>query len=82
MELIRGDVSSTLGACLANAFLLDLKAMDLLKPDLDVKQIIVDKSKMDREKARIIVKVMKSTMRIWKILSVLGKIEKVTMALC
>jgi hypothetical protein len=30
--------------------------MNLLKPGLDVKQIIVDKSKMDREKARMKVK--------------------------
>lgn len=56
MELIRGDVSSNLGASLANAFLLDLQAMDLLKPGLDVKQIIVDKSKIDREKDRMKVK--------------------------
>lgn len=50
MELIRGDVSSSLGASLA--LLLDLQAMDLLKPDLDVKHIIVDKWKMDREKTK------------------------------
>lgn len=53
MELIRGDVSSNLGACLANAFLLDLKHMGLLHPKLNLKDIILDKSKIDREKARI-----------------------------
>lgn len=53
MELIRGDVSSRLGASLANAFLLDLQAMDLLKPGLDVGQIIMDKCKIDREKKRM-----------------------------
>ena len=50
MELIRGDISSNLGANLGNAFLLDLQAMNLLKPDLDLKQIFLDKSKIDREK--------------------------------
>ena len=53
MELIRSDVSSNLGANLANAFLLDLKAMGLLKPGLNVKQIYLDKSKIDREKNRM-----------------------------
>jgi hypothetical protein len=53
MELIRGDVSSRLGASLANAFLLDLQAMNVLKPGLDVGQIILDKCKIDREKNRM-----------------------------
>lgn len=53
MELMRGDVSSRLGASLANALLLDLQSMDLLKPGLDVKDILTDKSKIDREKGRI-----------------------------
>jgi hypothetical protein len=44
MELIRSDVSSNVGASLANAVLLDLQAMDLLKPGLDTQQIIIDKS--------------------------------------
>ena len=46
MELIRGDVSSRLGASLANAFLFDLQAMDVLKPGLDVGQIMLDKCKL------------------------------------
>ena len=33
---LRGDVSSNLGACLANAFLLDLKHMGLLHPKLNL----------------------------------------------
>ncbi|CAI9727512.1 Hypothetical predicted protein [Octopus vulgaris] len=56
MKLIRGDASSSLEACLANALLLDLQAMDLLKPGLGMKQIIVDKLKLDREKDRMKVK--------------------------
>ena len=52
MELIRGNVSSNLGASLANALLLDLQAVDLLRPGVDVK----DKSKIDKEKSRMKVK--------------------------
>ena len=50
IELIRGNVSSNLGASLANALLLDLQAMDLLRPGADVKDVALDKSKIDREK--------------------------------
>jgi hypothetical protein len=53
MELIRGEVSSRIGASIANAFLLDLQAMDVLKSGLDVGQIILDKGKIDREKNRM-----------------------------
>ena len=53
MELIRGDVSSNLGASIANGFLLDLQDMGLLHPNLDLDNIIIDKSKIDREKARM-----------------------------
>ena len=56
MELIRGNVSSNLGASLANALLLDLQAMDLLRPGVDVKGVALDKSKIDREKSRMKVK--------------------------
>ena len=48
MELIRGNVSSNLGASLANALLLDLQAMDLLRPGVDVKDVALHKSKTDR----------------------------------
>jgi hypothetical protein len=53
MELIRGHVSSNLGAALANAFLQDLEVMNLLKTGIDAKHLLVDKSKIDREKARM-----------------------------
>ena len=57
MELIRGNVSSNLGASLANyALLLDLQAMDLLRPGVDVKDVALHKSKIDREKSRMKVK--------------------------
>ena len=53
MDLIRCDVSSSLGACLANTFLLDLKDMNFLNPSILLKDIIQDRSKIDREKARV-----------------------------
>ncbi|KAK6168780.1 hypothetical protein SNE40_019962 [Patella caerulea] len=57
MALIRADPSSNVGASLANAFLMDLKAAKLLVPDLNVEQFnVVDKSKLDREKARVKIK--------------------------
>ncbi|KAL7645869.1 UNVERIFIED_CONTAM: hypothetical protein RMT77_002766 [Armadillidium vulgare] len=53
MELIRCEISSKIEENLANALLLDLKAMNLLGPSVDVKQKMIDKSKLDREKERI-----------------------------
>jgi len=53
MELIRGDVSSSLGASLGNALMLDLHSMGLFKLSVDLAQIFLDKSKIDREKARV-----------------------------
>ena len=82
MELIRGDDSSSLGASLANAPLLDLQAMDLLKPGFDVEQIIVDKLKMDREKERMKVQSNeKHKERLEKLIciGVDGKIDKETL---
>ena len=52
-NLFGGDVSSNLGDCLANAFLLDLKDIGFLYPSIPLKDIILDKSKIDREKARV-----------------------------
>ena len=49
-------MSSDPGASLANALLLDLQAMDLLRPGFDVKDVVLDKSKLDREKGRMKVK--------------------------
>ena len=53
MELVRGDVSSRLGASLGNALMLDLHAMGLFKSSVNLKQIFTDKSKIDAEKARV-----------------------------
>ena len=53
MELVRGDVSSRLGASLGNALILDLRAMGLFKSSVNLKQSFMDKSKIDREKARV-----------------------------
>ena len=38
---------------LANALLLDLKAMGLLIPSINIKDIIVDKCKADRPKTKV-----------------------------
>ena len=43
LELVRGDISSNLGGGLANALLLDLRAMGLLIPNIDIKNIYMDK---------------------------------------
>lgn len=51
IELTRDDISSSLEACLTNAFLLDLQHMGLLHLSINLINII-DKSKIDREKAR------------------------------
>jgi hypothetical protein len=53
LELIRADVSSSIGASLANAFLLDLQAVGLLWPNLNLDTVFIDKSKIDREKTRV-----------------------------
>ena len=55
MELVRGDVSSRLGANLANAIFKDLEAAGYLTPK-DVKDIILDKCKVDRAKEKTKVK--------------------------
>ena len=51
LELVRGDCSSSLGAALGNALLHDIR--HLLKPDVDLRHIIMDKAKLDRAKAKI-----------------------------
>lgn len=51
MELIKGYVSSNLRAWLANAFLLNLQDMCFLHTSINLKDIIIDKSKIAREKA-------------------------------
>ena len=52
MELGGGEVSSNLGACLVNTFLLDLQVMDFLNPSISLKDIILDKSKINWEKSK------------------------------
>ena len=52
MELIRGDVSSNLEACLADSFALDLQDMGFLNPSIPLEDIL-DKFKIDRENVRV-----------------------------
>jgi hypothetical protein len=51
MELVRGECSSTLGAALGNALLHDIR--HLLRPEVDVSSIMMDKCKLDRAKAKV-----------------------------
>ena len=52
MELVRGKCSSTLGVSLTNALIPDLK---LFFKDVDFNHIMLDKSKLDRAKAKVCV---------------------------
>ena len=51
MELIHGDVSSSVGAALGNALLHDIK--HLIQPKVDLNQILMDKSEVDRAKSKV-----------------------------
>ena len=51
MELIRGDLSSSLGAALGNASLFDIK--HLFQPHVDINEILIDMSKIDRAKSKV-----------------------------
>lgn len=51
MELVRGECSSTLGAALGNALLQDIK--HLLRPEVDANNLMMDKCKLDRAKAKV-----------------------------
>ncbi|CAI9720747.1 Hypothetical predicted protein [Octopus vulgaris] len=53
MELISGDVSSSLGASFANALFLDLQAMDLLKSGLDVKKIMINRNCTEKNTMKV-----------------------------
>ena len=53
MELVRNYVSSRVGASLVNALLQDLKPYEVFS----VQNLLVDKAKIDREKARVMDKV-------------------------
>ena len=48
LELVRGDIFSNLGASLALALLLDLRAIGLFIPNIDIKNIYMDKFKIDQ----------------------------------
>ena len=58
MELIRSDLSSNAGAALANALILDLEEMGLIQTleGFSVSMIMLDKSKIDRQKNKVKVK--------------------------
>ena len=45
---IRGDIFSNLGASLAHALLLNLRAIGLLIPNIDIKNIYMDKCKIEQ----------------------------------
>ena len=51
MELVRAECSSSLGAALGNALLHDIK--HLLRPEVDINQILIDKCKLDRAKSKV-----------------------------
>ena len=50
-ELVRGNCSSTLRAALANALFYDIK--HLLRNDVKIEEILLDKCKLDRAKANV-----------------------------
>lgn len=80
--MIRCDVSFSLVAQLTNALFIDLQAMNPLKPSLDVKQMTVNKSKLQRDKDRMKVKGKKKHKEWLKKLDCIGfdgKVDKETM---
>ena len=48
LSLVRGDIFSNLGASLAHALLLDLRAVGLFIPNIDIKNIYVNKCKIEQ----------------------------------
>ena len=48
LEYVRGDIFSNLGASLAHALLLDLRAIDLFIPNIDIKNIYMDECKIEQ----------------------------------
>ena len=48
LESVRGDIFSNLGASLAHALLLDLRAIGLFIPNIDIKNIYMDKCKIEQ----------------------------------
>ena len=51
MELIRGDLSFSLGAALGNAVLFDIK--HLFQSRVDINEILIDKSKIGIAKSKV-----------------------------
>ena len=68
MELIRGDLSSSLGAALGNALLFDTK--HLFHPHVDINEILIDKSRINRAKSKV------------KVISEVRQLEGKTHAIC
>ena len=68
MELIRGDLSSSLDAALGNALLCDIK--HLFQSHVDINEILKDKSKIDRAKSKV------------KVISEVRQLEGKTLAIC
>ena len=66
LELVRGDIFSNLGATLAHALLLDLRAIGLFIPNIDIKNIYMDKCKIER-RLKWKQMPMKSLMKMWRI---------------
>ena len=68
MELIRGDLYSSLGAAFGNALLFDIKP--LFQPHVDINEILIGKSKIDRAKSKV------------KVISEVRQLEGKTQAIC
>ena len=51
MDLIRGDLPSSLGAALGNALFLHIK--HFLQPHVDINEILIHKSKIDIAKSKV-----------------------------
>ena len=63
--------------CLANALLLDLKAIDLLIPSINLNDIDIDKYKVERAKTKVKTTAEKNNMiKVWKILYILHLMEE------
>ena len=66
LELVRGDIFSNLGASLANALHLVLRAIGLFIPHIDIKNIYMDKCKIE-QRLKWKQMPMKSLMKMWRI---------------
>ena len=63
---VRGDIFSNLGASLAHALLLNLRAIGLFIPNIDIKNIYMDKCKIE-QRLKWKQMPMKSIMKMWRI---------------